>query len=578
MDYSEVLTKMREIAERDGLDVQGPEAESKLLEAARKELEAEGEKCAQCEGKGEGEKCSACGPPMVEIAPAPLAGATTFGEADQYDEAQGVEDFAYRLQSRFRRIVDNIFSSDATLAEKAGKVKAAAGEMEDRLGKPPEPDNFFGRIKEKLGLGDKATKREDGKDFPASAYAYVPDATKPSTWKLRLTRTPGGGPDAGIVGAAIAALGKGFRGQKVQIPAADLAGVKAKVRTAWKKANPDKKPADMPAAIKEAGPGAFTAFKDAQGNWRWMTITSNIWRDRDGEIIPGDAHEGAVSYAERTKDMPDLRLWHVPGSRIGVADWVDFTHGFVLHSGSFDKGMEGAAASLAASKEPLGVSHGFYHNKDEDSDTYPWYRDFEVSVLPLEKAANQWTEFTADNTKEVAMGLSDERRGFLVEHIGEGRVTALEKLLEEKEEDLKSGKVDFKEVLAEAMEAAPAPDPKPAEGGGSGGTKGIEAELAKITELIGAQGKQIEEMATAAGEMGKDIKELERTDDEKIAAKMAPQRKPPADGETPTGSDGNVLTEAELEAKGINPEEALDSEKLEKTPGGRALKQIAGIK
>ncbi|MEC9058100.1 MAG: hypothetical protein VX410_01025, partial [Actinomycetota bacterium] len=30
------------------------------------------------------------------------------------------------------------------------------------------------------------TKREDGEDFPAEAFAYVPDPEKPSTWKLRL--------------------------------------------------------------------------------------------------------------------------------------------------------------------------------------------------------------------------------------------------------------------------------------------------------------------------------------------------------------------------------------------------------
>jgi len=95
------------------------------------------------------------------------------------------------------------------------------------------------------------TKSEAGGNFPASDYAYVPDATKPSTWKLRLTKTPGGYPDPGIVGAAAAALGAGgFRGQKVQIPEADLAGVKAKVRAAWKKANPDKDPSEMPDSIK----------------------------------------------------------------------------------------------------------------------------------------------------------------------------------------------------------------------------------------------------------------------------------------------------------------------------------------
>lgn len=95
------------------------------------------------------------------------------------------------------------------------------------------------------------TKTEDGKSFSKSDYAYTPDDT-PSHWKLRLTKTPGGDPDSGIVGAAAAALGAGFRGQKVQIPNGDIAAVKAKVRAAWAKANPDKKPADMPDGIKES--------------------------------------------------------------------------------------------------------------------------------------------------------------------------------------------------------------------------------------------------------------------------------------------------------------------------------------
>lgn len=100
----------------------------------------------------------------------------------------------------------------------------------------------------------KATKTEGGQAFPASDYAYVPDRNAPSTWKLRLTSTPGGAPDTRIVGAAVAALGPGgFRGRKVQIPQADLGRVKAKVRAAWKKANPGKAAEDMPSVLKSEG-------------------------------------------------------------------------------------------------------------------------------------------------------------------------------------------------------------------------------------------------------------------------------------------------------------------------------------
>lgn len=110
-----------------------------------------------------------------------------------------------------------------------------------------------------ITLDEEAPKKsEDGVMFPAEAYAYTPMDFKPSTWKLRLWATPTGGPDAGIVGAAVAALGKGFRGNRVEIPVDDLPGVKVKVRAAWIKANPDKKSEDMPSVIKASAEGTIS--------------------------------------------------------------------------------------------------------------------------------------------------------------------------------------------------------------------------------------------------------------------------------------------------------------------------------
>ena len=39
-------------------------------------------------------------------------------------------------------------------------------------------------------ITQEAMKTEDGERYPAAAYAYVPDASKPSTWKLRLWQDP----------------------------------------------------------------------------------------------------------------------------------------------------------------------------------------------------------------------------------------------------------------------------------------------------------------------------------------------------------------------------------------------------
>ena len=142
---------------------------------------------------------------------------------------------------------------------------------------------------------EAVTKSEgDAGNFPAGDYAYVPDATAPSTWKLRLTATPGGPPDPGIVGAAAAALGPGFRGQKVDIPSASLAAVRAKVRTAWRKANPDKSPQEMPDGIREAlaeaegvhGPSEDIRFREASYEGHMVTLAeAQPMFDRDNRVV-----------------------------------------------------------------------------------------------------------------------------------------------------------------------------------------------------------------------------------------------------------------------------------------------------
>ena len=66
-------------------------------------------------------------------------------------------------------------------------------------------------------LREKAvTKTEGDFEFTADAYLYVPDPEKPSTWKLRIEEEPGKVTVAQL-GRAAAALGPGFRGQRVDL-------------------------------------------------------------------------------------------------------------------------------------------------------------------------------------------------------------------------------------------------------------------------------------------------------------------------------------------------------------------------
>lgn len=91
-------------------------------------------------------------------------------------------------------------------------------------------------------------KTENGKQYPAEAFAYAPDPENPSTWKLRLWENPQDKVTPAQVGRAVAALGPGYRGQKVQIPADALDEVKRKVASAYLDVNPDK---ELPSILKK---------------------------------------------------------------------------------------------------------------------------------------------------------------------------------------------------------------------------------------------------------------------------------------------------------------------------------------
>jgi hypothetical protein len=137
-------------------------------------------------------------------------------------------------------------------------LQAAVSDLNDRMGalEAAAVDDAMAEMDVSpmpmMAAAAKVTKSEgDAGDFPAGDYAYLGKPDQPSTWKLRLTASPGGAPDAGLVGAAAAALSPaGYRGNRVDISAADRARVVAKVRAAWHKASPDKPDSAMPDSIK----------------------------------------------------------------------------------------------------------------------------------------------------------------------------------------------------------------------------------------------------------------------------------------------------------------------------------------
>ena len=96
-------------------------------------------------------------------------------------------------------------------------------------------------------MGKKKT--EGGSEFSSSAYLVVPDPEEPSTWKLRVEETPGKVTTAQL-GRAAAALGPGFRGNKVNLSNDQRASALRKLRGLYKShgASGD----DLPSVLQQA--------------------------------------------------------------------------------------------------------------------------------------------------------------------------------------------------------------------------------------------------------------------------------------------------------------------------------------
>jgi len=95
------------------------------------------------------------------------------------------------------------------------------------------------------------TQVEEGEEYPAAAYAYVPNIHKPGTWKLRMWEDLEKKVTKGQLGKIAAALSPGgLSGQKADIPKGELSAVKRKIRAAYRTINIQD--ADIPKWVKES--------------------------------------------------------------------------------------------------------------------------------------------------------------------------------------------------------------------------------------------------------------------------------------------------------------------------------------
>ena len=470
----------------------------------------------------------------------PYGGAISFEEVDAYHEASEMTSNVNMAKYMFDSIYENINSDDEMSPdEKVTSVEKATKEMIKRM---QNPKHSMKDTLKSIVFGQKRTFSTEERKRLAKTGAAMPDGGYPIVTVEDLKN-------------AIRAIGRAAN------PAAAKRHIKKRARSLDKS---DLIPKEW--GSKEAD-SLFIVTKGINGDWRWLAIFTNKFRDREGEIFSDTAHKEYEAWVDETKQYPELRMWHIPGSGVGHADCITYADGFMVASGGFSKGNEDVAERLAGLSN-IGVSHGFaYRESDLTPDgVYKRYRTFELSALPIEKAANNWTAFTLELLKkEVEMGLNPDKREFLVKALGEERVGRLEEVLPQLSKDLEEAGVGWKD-LAEAMDSESdtdvettvedkESDKKPEDKKPEDEEKKTEDKSVDIKELTGAFKELLAPLAEAITQLQTDIKELEKSDDEKIAARVGPRTDVAAlsKAKKPTDADDNV----------IDPEKTKDLDKVE---------------
>lgn len=189
--------------------------------------------------------------------------------------------------------------------------------------------------------------------------------------------------------------------------------------------------------------------KDAKGDWRWVGWPSNNFLDLQGDIISKDAHiEFCKFLDENPTAAPLFMSWHLPGTeRKHPVDYWHFENGFLIMSGVLEQ-PEAASLFKALAATDLGMSmQGFGLRESGDPRVVTKYRVFEVSDLPLDHAANPFTDFSVI-VKEVDM----DKLAYLATLLGS----------KEKAEAYMAKAGIKQEVLQNAGIESKSTDPKPA--------------------------------------------------------------------------------------------------------------------
>lgn len=207
-------------------------------------------------------------------------------------------------------------------------------------------------------------------------------------------------------------------------------------------------------AAKDAGIGVSDSImieKDATGSWRAVLWPSNNFEDRDKETLTEKSHLEFVEWINKNMDCsPAFATWHKPGTRReNYMDFVAYEKGFLLMSTPLTE-KEAVLLLKMQIQTDIGLSIGgiALERDKEDSNIITKYRIFEVSDLPIERAANPFTNIELIS-KEAQMDIEK----YLSDMLGDSdRAKKILGKMELSQKNLREAGVKEKEV-ADSPEA-----------------------------------------------------------------------------------------------------------------------------
>ena len=146
----------------------------------------------------------------------------------------------------------------------------------------------------------------------------------------------------------------------------------------------------------------------ADGEYRWIAVSSSAFKDRSGETVSPESVDYSLKVAKG--DYGELRLYHLPGSRVGTCDGSMRVGMFLVESGIFDKTETAVLVRSTIEEHPekYGVSIGFrYRPTDLIKGRYKRIRIFERSIVEEPDAAALFTNIRLMEDSAEVMPMSE---------------------------------------------------------------------------------------------------------------------------------------------------------------------------